>query len=306
MEEKKQRQVVSTKRVLQFIWQEYKKFPKYGLICLGIRIITIILGILPALYYKDIIDFLSTNLATSETASHAIGILMIIFWMKLTSAILMRVMDYFFINFETRMNEDLYIMIWQYMQKHSFQFFSDNFTGSLISKVRKCVGAVERFTDNLNFGGIDFVLQVILILIIVGTQNLWISLAFFIVIVGCIFSQYKLFRRIAPYQQKANQLDSDLGGLLSDDITNTFNIKIFSSFFREGKDFANLTNKAMKARRIYYYKSMRIRGIARGLTGLLLEIGTIYIALFLRGQGILSIGIIVLLQTYVLTLIDHL
>ncbi|MDR0282277.1 MAG: hypothetical protein LBI53_02945 [Candidatus Peribacteria bacterium] len=149
-EEKKKKNAVSTKRVLQFIWEAYKVFPKNGLISLGIRIITIVLGVIPALYYKAIIEFLADNLATNETASHAIGILMIILRIKLTRDILMRFMDYFLINFEMDINEHLYVTIWNYIQKHSFQFFSDHFTGSLISKIRKCVGSVERFTDNLN------------------------------------------------------------------------------------------------------------------------------------------------------------
>ncbi|MDR2541724.1 MAG: hypothetical protein LBD11_08565 [Candidatus Peribacteria bacterium] len=51
---------------------------------------------------------------------------------------------------------------------------------------------------------------------------------------------------------------------------------------------------------------MRVWGVSRGLTSLILEIGTIYVALNLRGQGIISIGVIVLLQSYVLQLIDEL
>lgn len=51
---------------------------------------------------------------------------------------------------------------------------------------------------------------------------------------------------------------------------------------------------------------MWVWGVARGVTGLLLEIGTIYISLHLRGQGVINIGVIVLLQTYVLTLIQQL
>ena len=209
-EDKKKKTGVSTKRVLQFVWEEYKIFWKNGLVSLFIRIITVVLSVLPALYYKEIIEFLSENLASSEAASHAIGILMIVTWLKISHTICMRAVDIFFVNFEMDINEHLYVTIWEYLQKHSFQFFSDNFTGALISKIRKCVGAVERFTDNLNRGGVDFVLQVILILVIVGLQNIWISLTFLVVIIVCIIAQYRLFQRVSPYQEKANDLDSEL------------------------------------------------------------------------------------------------
>jgi len=257
------KQTANIKRVLRYIREQYKKFPKSGLISLTCRVITIVLSVLPALFYKEIIDFLATTLSSPEMATHAIAILMYIFRIKLTHATVMRVMDRFLINFETDMMEDMYNSIFEYIQKHSFQFFSDHLTGSLISKIRKCVRSIESFTDNLNRGGIDFVLQVILILIIVGLQNIWIAAIFFVVIVSCTIAQYKLFHRISPYQTKANQLDSELGGILADNITNNFNIKTFASLARETKKFAATNHANFKARKTYFYKSMRIRGISR-------------------------------------------
>jgi ABC-type multidrug transport system fused ATPase/permease subunit len=162
--------------VLQYIWQEYKVFPKFGIAALILRIITVILHLFPALYYRDIINLLSSSVASNEIASHAIAILMYIFWIKLVSAICHRLMDYFLVTFEMDIQEDLYNRLFEYLQKHSFQFFSDNFTGSLISKIRKCVGSFERFTDTLNRNVIPFVLSIIIILIIVGTQYLWLGL----------------------------------------------------------------------------------------------------------------------------------
>ncbi|MDR3168665.1 MAG: hypothetical protein LBU27_02710 [Candidatus Peribacteria bacterium] len=128
---------VSTKRILQYIREEYKVLPKSGVLTFGIRVICIIASLIPALYYRDIINLLSSSVASSEIASHAIAILMYILWIKLISAIGHRFMDYFLVKFEMDMQEDLYNKLFEYLQKHSFQFFSDNFTGSLISKIRK-------------------------------------------------------------------------------------------------------------------------------------------------------------------------
>jgi ATP-binding cassette subfamily B protein len=261
---------------------------------------------LPALFYKDIINLLSTSVGSNEIASNAIAILMYIFWIKLVNAIFHRLMDYCIVTFEMNIQEDLYNKLFEYLQKHSFQFFSDNFTGSLISKIRKCIGSFERFTDTLSRGVIPFILNIVLILIIVGTQYLRIAVGLFVVVIICAIAQYKLYKWAYPYQEKANTLDSELGGVLSDDITNNFNIKIFSSFSREAKAFEEVNHANTKAWKTYFYKMMWVWGISRGLTGLILEIGTMYAALHLRGQGIISIGVIVLLQTYVLTLIEQL
>jgi ABC-type multidrug transport system fused ATPase/permease subunit len=167
---------VSTKRVLQYIRQEYKVFPKYGIMSLILRIICIVLDLLPAIFYKDIIDLISNVTASSEIVAHALTIVMYVFWVKLVDAIVMRVFDYFMVNLEMNINEDLYNKFFLYIQQHSFQFFSDNFTGALISKIRKAVGSAERFSDVLSRDVVPFMLNIILILIIVGIQSLRIAL----------------------------------------------------------------------------------------------------------------------------------
>ncbi|MDR2191026.1 MAG: hypothetical protein LBP53_07900 [Candidatus Peribacteria bacterium] len=174
---------VSTKRVLQYIWQEYKVFPKLTIANLLTRVIVIVIEVLPALYYKDLVNLFSNVVANTEIAAHGITILMYIFRIKLSSVLLRRLNDYVMVPFEQDMQEDLYNKIFDYFQRHSTQFFADNFTGSLISKIRKCIGSFERFTDTLNFEIVPFVLNVVIILIIVGQQNPWIAGCLCIVIV---------------------------------------------------------------------------------------------------------------------------
>ncbi|MDR2541723.1 MAG: hypothetical protein LBD11_08560 [Candidatus Peribacteria bacterium] len=210
MEKKEKKTSVSTKRILQYIRAEYKVFKRNGILAIACRVITTICHLLPALFYKDIINLLSSSLASSEIASNAIAILMYIFWIKLTSAILHRCMDYFLVTFEMDIMEDVYNKLFAYLQKHSFQFFTDNFTGSLISKIRKGANSFERFSDTINRNVIPFILYIVIILFIIGAQYLWLAVGLFGVIVVCSIVQYKLFLRAFPYQDKANALDSEL------------------------------------------------------------------------------------------------
>ncbi len=122
-----------------------------------------------------------------------------------------------------------------------------------------------------------------------------------IVVVG---SQYLLFKWIYPHQQKANALDSQVSGELSDTISNYMNLKIFSSLEREKRSLEKLTESVRKARSGYYYRSMAIWGSV-GLAGIVLEIGIFYGAIHLRGLEKVSIGIFVLLQMYVMRLIQQ-
>ncbi|OQB42464.1 MAG: hypothetical protein BWY04_00162 [candidate division CPR1 bacterium ADurb.Bin160] len=74
--------------------------------------------------------------------------------------------------------------------------------------------------------------------------------------------QYQLYTYIQPYQDKANALDSEQGGLLSDLIVNNYTIKFFATEKREEKIYGSLNHEAASARKRQYYKSIWIWGTA--------------------------------------------
>ncbi|MDO4713910.1 MAG: ABC transporter ATP-binding protein [bacterium] len=215
-----------------------------------------------------------------------------------------RAYDYCVISLEMKMQEALYRQIFGYIHRHSFQFFTEHFAGSLISKIRKCVSSVERLTDMLAWELIPFVLNLVLIVGILWFEHRGLAIGVFVGAVGFSIAQYRLYRWIQPYQERANAVDSELGGILSDTISNNQTIKFFASLAREELAFASCVKELADARRTQYFKSMWIWG-ASALFAMFLELGTIYVAIQLWGQGVLEIGVIVLLQTYVLRVIDQ-
>lgn len=72
--------------------------------------------------------------------------------------------------------------------------------------------------------------------------------------------QYVLYKYIHPYQKKANALDSEQGGLLSDLIINNHTIKLFASEKKEERKYAKLNYDTVHARKIQYHKSIWIWG----------------------------------------------
>jgi len=88
-------------------------------------------------------------------------------------------------------------------------------------------------------------------------------------------------------------------------IVNNYTIKFFATEKREEKNYGKLNHEAASARKNQYYRSMWIRGSA-GFMSILLEIGIMYFAIRMRGDGLISLGMIVLLQVYILRVIDFL
>ncbi len=294
------------KRVFQFAWKTYRQFPWLAIGSLVSRLVSTVIFLIPPLFYKEIIDLLSSTTGIQEELMlNAIWVLMIIFWLKFGGFLLFRAYDFQGIALEMNIQEWLNNFFLKKLQYHSYKFFSENMIGSLISKFRKGVSAFEKLTDIFAWRFLPFVSNVLIILIIIGQQNFWIS--FWVLGVIIVFSavQYWLYSYIQPYQEKANALDSEQGGLLSDLIVNNYTIKLFATEQREEKQYWKLNHDAASARKIQYYKSIWIRGSA-GFISLLLEIGIMYLAIRMRGSWAISLGMIVLLQTYILRVIDFL
>lgn len=294
------------KRVFQFALTTYRQFPWLAIGSLLTRLCATISVLVPPIFYKEIIDILSSSTGiTNELSLNAIGVLMIILWIKIASFIVYRLYDFWAIALEMNIQEWINNFFLQKLQYHSYKFFSENMSWSLISKFRKGVSAFEKLSDIFSWQILPFITNVTIILIIIGVQNIWISIWIFVVILIFTRLQYVLYKYIHPYQEKANALDSEQGGLLSDLIINNHTIKLFASEKKEERKYAKLNYDTAHARKIQYHKSIWIWGSSAAIW-IILEIGIMYLAIRMWWNGTISLGMIVLLQTYILRLIDFL
>lgn len=302
----KQEKKTDYKRVFQFALTTYRQFPWLAIGSLLTRLCATISVLVPPIFYKEIIDILSSSTGTTnELSLNAIGVLMIILWIKIASFIVYRLYDFWAIALEMNIQEWINNFFLQKLQYHSYKFFSENMSWSLISKFRKGVSAFEKLSDIFSWQILPFITNVTIILIIIGVQNIWISIWIFIVILIFTRLQYVLYKYIHPYQEKANALDSEQGGLLSDLIINNHTIKLFASEKKEERKYAKLNYDTAHARKIQYHKSIWIWGSSAAIW-IILEIGIMYLAIRMWWNGTISLGMIVLLQTYILRLIDFL
>jgi ATP-binding cassette subfamily B protein len=73
-------------------------------------------------------------------------------------------------------SKKIYLECFAYLQKHSYRFFSNNFSGALIKKVNKHVGAIDHISDILLLEISTIALNSLFILIVMGTQNIYLAL----------------------------------------------------------------------------------------------------------------------------------
>lgn len=297
---------VKPKRVLKYLRWKYMT-EKGNFISLFLtRLIVTIWSLLPAIYYQKIMDIIA-NIGEGkipELGQHAISILFIILWIKLINTVMYRISDFFLIKLSVNLSRKVYLECFKYIQQHSYRFFANNFTGSLIKKINKHVWAVDNISDIFVFDISTLLFNSIFILITLGLQNIYLSMILLVwIIIFCVV-QYFLYKRNYAYEIKANIRDSKVSWLLADTITNNMNIMTFASLTREYAWFDEVVSMRKKITQTKRFRAMLI-WFTTGIFVTWLEFCIFYFTIVFRKQGIVSIGLFVLLQIYLFKILDQ-
>ena len=298
---------VKPKRILQYFRKKYMTEKRYFIPLVISRIALTFIGLLPAIYFKQLIDALTwfTWWDKQSIFAIALSIIITIFWIKIINVIIYRTADFMLVNMWVNIQKKIALESFRYVHNHSFRFFANNFTWSLIKKINKFIGAYDSVTDTIVFDLSPIILNLTFILIIIGLQDRNLSIIMIVWFFIFVIIQYYLYKRNYPYEIKANELDSKLSGILSDTITNNFNIKVFSTLEREYNHFEKENNAWAKVQKKRWYRAMIIRTITWIMMASI-EFIIFYMAIRFWSHDVITIWFFVLLQMYFLKLMDQL
>jgi ATP-binding cassette subfamily B protein len=290
-----------TTKTLKIFWTHAKKYPWHLLVVsLGVLIHATLQNYYPILY-KQLIDALVNGDKTN--IEPLINIVKIIFYVSMIRFFVARIFNFVNNFFQPKVMADLNITCFNYIHKHSFAFFANNFVGSLVTKVKRYERAFETIADQITFDLGRTILEIVLILGILFYQNTQIGIItlvwlVFYVSFSYFYSLYKL-----PVDIKRAEADSLITGGLADTITNNSNIKIFSSYKNEEKSFTNLALNQFKIRK----KSWDLGTVSDAVQGasmILVEFVALYYCVKLWQTSEITIGTIALVQSYYFRIFD--
>ncbi|MBI5654723.1 ABC transporter ATP-binding protein [Candidatus Uhrbacteria bacterium] len=263
-------------------------------------------ALLPPWLYKLMFDLLSnTSLTLNERAETAMPYLLAIIASKTAVQLCWRGVDFSLIYLESHAMVDIASTSFSYLEKHSYQFFSNSFTGSLVRKVNRLVRSFEELTDKLIFNFIPLFVLTFGALSVITWRQPTIGMIMFAWVFLFVGMNLLLFKKVQKYNLLRAEKDSEVTGVLSDSLTNNVNVKLFSRYdFEESRyakvldEWRTLMSKGWK---------MNILPIILGaISFLILEFAVIYTALHYYAIGALTLGDFVLFQTYILSLITGL
>jgi ATP-binding cassette subfamily B protein len=245
-------------------------------------------------FYKIIIDLVSNQSQDYQL------IFRTLLWAFLASIIFeqfWRLAGIANIKIQTKVTEELLNENFEQIQKHSYSFFTNNFTGGLVKKVNRFAASYDRILNNTIWTFLTLIIRITGSLAVFLLTDLRIALAFGLWLTIFLIGLNWFLNFHIQYETSASKAETKVSSRLADTITNFENIKLFAGLRFEQRNFHQVVNEAMKKQAKSWYIFEGFFGL-KGIFMVIGEFGIMYLALKLWQQGEISIGTVVLIQAY--------
>jgi len=286
------------KKILGYYWPHIKKYKwssiaLFSLYALG----TIGFKVAAPIFYKNIIDIVTTNTAPALLLSTLFTIVLVYVLVQLASQLAWSIGNYLLTYIQSNVLRDITNDTFQRLQQHSHGFFNDRFIGSLVAKSKRYVDSFEVIHDMVAFriflDGVSLVGAVAVMTwfspILGAVFVVWVT---FFTIVTIWMIKKKMVLDLAYAERKSRTT-----GAFSDIFTNILNLKMFSAGPMENRSFGVITQKEEeKRRKTWYFHNHQL--IFQGMATVLFKTGGLSVAILLWSKGSITAGTIVLIYTY--------
>jgi len=256
-------------------------------------------GVLSPLFVRQFIDALKEgDTAELYSAIMIIGILALLFVAAKYAA------DWFIIQVSPRVMRDVENDCFNRIHLLPVSFFAETQGGSTVAKVKRFSSAYNTLDLHLSRGILETVFQLLCTIIAIGFFSL--PLAGVFLVWGVLY----IVVLIAAIQRKMRldviraRIDSKTTGILADSILNFMTVKIFSRMRSEKELFRIASEDTMHAQQKSWMASTIISLAQNTLIGAA-NVAILLVAVQLWQRGMISVGTIVLVQTYAFIVSSH-
>jgi ATP-binding cassette subfamily B protein len=302
----KKGQNIKISQIIKEFWKGIKpnKTLFYGsfLLLFLAEIVTIFVPI----YYKKFFDALGiAGDQRSLAVPMLVKVIIIIGILHLLDWIFTRIGMLWYNSMESKAMAQLKQKSFDYMSLHSYSFFANNFSGSLVQRVNRFSRSFEILCDVMVFNIMPIAITIVGSIIITW----FIAPIISFVIIGWVilfltfnllFSRWKL-----KYDVAVSESDSKTTGYLADAITNNNAVSFFTGYNYESKGFKNVSDDQARKTRFSWLLGEISNG-TQGFMIIVVEFFVFYYGIKYWESGLATIGVFVLAQTYIIGLAQQL
>jgi ATP-binding cassette subfamily B protein len=261
-------------------------------------------GIIAPLYLSRFITLLAAKDVTAEVAHASLGLLAIVGVVYFIGWIGQRVRYRTISLLEIRVMSDLANQAFDYLIRHSHNFFISNFAGTLTRRVNRYSRSFEQVFDALVMNFFSTFVFAAGVIITLGIRNVWLGLALLVWSLFFIWLQLVMTKWRQSFRIKKAEEDSKVTGLLSDAVANHSTVTLFATAAAEERIFRNANEDLNKATLRSWFSDDLVFGV-QGLFAIVIEIALLAGGVFLWSDGIIGVGDFVLIQVYMIGLIER-
>ncbi len=296
---------VSTLSIYKTLWEGVRPYKGLYFTSLSCFTLSVILTNIVPIFYKQFFDALGSSKKPIESTPILIHILGVILILHLIQWLFSRVGNRSQIAMQTYAMARLKQNAFNYMVKHSHNFFANNFTGSLVQRVNRFSRALERLADTIIYNIIPLFVTVTAAIIVTWQSAPVVSFVIagwvlILVIFNFFFARWRY-----QFDLASTAADSKATGVLADNITNQSAISLFTSYTEESSYYKEVTDdQAAKSR--YSWNLGDLTDTIQIFLIYVVEFIVFYYAVLFWSRGEATIGTFVLIQIYIIGLAHQL
>jgi ATP-binding cassette, subfamily B, bacterial len=215
------------RQVLIDYWQEYKRHPWHTIIAFLLPSVgSILVFFVPPIIVSKLINIVIRDHAISiGVGAKYIGLLVLLWSL---GEVFWRIGMHYVIKIEATGFEYLGRSAFKRLSERDYDFYTDNFVGSLTKKTLAFSRSFETFTDTLLFNVFTNIFLIIFAFVILWSYSPWIPVVLFTCLIILITITIPIIRGRSKLVAARHMASSKQSGRLSDSMTNMLAIKSFA------------------------------------------------------------------------------
>ena len=242
---------------------------------------------------KNLINALNNNSGWNIVNNLFIQIILI----YIVSSVSRRIATHLAIKYDVECIDDLIRYAFRRIVVRDMSFFENTFVGGLVNKMQQFAVAFNVIIEGVRGNLFNTIVRIIFSVVIIFFVDYRIGAVFLVWFIVYIIITILLLRRKMKLDYAKSKSVSKRLGVASDVITNILNLKIFAAYKSENKYHSKIVNKS-KIAVLHSWNWGNLSETIASIQFLILEIVALGWALKLWEQGIITVGDIVLIQTY--------
>jgi len=252
------------------------------------------------------VPLLVTMLLGQYTKHHVVDVSLLIFTgaFQVVILLLSYLTDHFGVALlHDSVEEQLYQDSFNYFTRQDYSFFTNNFSGSLVTQASRFAKSYTTFNDVIFFEVLPRLLSLLFVIVVIAHYSLWLALVILIIWLFAVWAIIKFALLRLPIRRRAVAKESESVGELADMITNALTVKTFAAEEREQERYSKVNKIRGRLFLISWRRAVRNAWLVQAIC-VALQMIVLASGLVLLQRGTITIPVFLLFQVYIFRIVN--